>query len=201
MSLTATFVQAEDCKYYRNLILYSDDWFLCFDDDDPPELVVKAYKHTTANSAEKRAKKILKDCRIEGHLAGSSGKSSRCFDRSGKLAFHEAYSFWVSIKAPLPLPNEGDSFALHADATMDSPGGECTIYEWAYDFDVRQLYDYYTGQGQYPRLVRFLAGRSIERQEDWLKIKKELETVMPEIKTYEPDQLVELYGERIKIKR
>jgi len=42
MSLVSTYVRAVDGKLYRDPVFRGDFWFLCFDDDDPPELVVKA---------------------------------------------------------------------------------------------------------------------------------------------------------------
>lgn len=40
MSLVSTYVRAVDGQLYRNPIIYGDGWFVCFDDDDPMELVV-----------------------------------------------------------------------------------------------------------------------------------------------------------------
>ena len=42
MSLVPTFAQDEHNLYYKNPLLGDDtnDWFICFDDDDPIELVV-----------------------------------------------------------------------------------------------------------------------------------------------------------------
>ena len=40
MSLVATYVRAVDGQLYRDPIIYGDGWFLCFDDEDPLELVV-----------------------------------------------------------------------------------------------------------------------------------------------------------------
>jgi hypothetical protein len=46
MSLVATYVLATDGRYYEDPTIYDTEhwppnWFLCFDDDDPPELVVR----------------------------------------------------------------------------------------------------------------------------------------------------------------
>jgi hypothetical protein len=43
MSCASTYVKCQDGKYYKNLI-YRDkrlNWFICFDDNDPVELVIK----------------------------------------------------------------------------------------------------------------------------------------------------------------
>ena len=40
MSLVSTYVRADDGKMYRELVLEGDGWFICFDDDDPVEIVI-----------------------------------------------------------------------------------------------------------------------------------------------------------------
>jgi hypothetical protein len=46
MSLVSTYVRAADGDLYRNPVLADETngWYLCFDDDDPPELVWKIRK-------------------------------------------------------------------------------------------------------------------------------------------------------------
>ena len=41
MSLVSTYVRAKDGYFYRNPVIREKDWFICFDDDDPAELVIK----------------------------------------------------------------------------------------------------------------------------------------------------------------
>lgn len=41
MSLVSTYVRATDGKLYKNPVLSGQGWFICFDDDDPVELVIK----------------------------------------------------------------------------------------------------------------------------------------------------------------
>ena len=41
MSLVSTYVQSQDDKWYKNPVIYRNDWFICWDDDDPIELVIR----------------------------------------------------------------------------------------------------------------------------------------------------------------
>lgn len=40
MSLVPTYVRASNGKFYKNPVLSGDGWFICFDDDDPEEIVI-----------------------------------------------------------------------------------------------------------------------------------------------------------------
>lgn len=40
MSLVSTYVRADDGEMYRNPVLEGEGWFICFDDDDPVEVVI-----------------------------------------------------------------------------------------------------------------------------------------------------------------
>lgn len=44
MSLVSTYVRATDGYFYQDPVLSGDGWFVCFDDDDPPELVIDKSK-------------------------------------------------------------------------------------------------------------------------------------------------------------
>lgn len=41
MSLVSSWVESREGRWYRNPIVRADDWFICWDDDEPIELVVK----------------------------------------------------------------------------------------------------------------------------------------------------------------
>lgn len=40
MSLVSTYVKATDGNFYRDPVQQGDGWFICFDDEDDPELVI-----------------------------------------------------------------------------------------------------------------------------------------------------------------
>lgn len=39
MSLVSVYVKSSSGIWYKNPLAYGRDWFLCYDDDEPPELV------------------------------------------------------------------------------------------------------------------------------------------------------------------
>jgi hypothetical protein len=41
MSLVSTYVQSQEGNWYKNPVVKGDGWFICWDDDEPIELVVK----------------------------------------------------------------------------------------------------------------------------------------------------------------
>ena len=40
MSLTSTYVEDQKGSWYKNPLIIKDNWFICWDDDDPIELVI-----------------------------------------------------------------------------------------------------------------------------------------------------------------
>lgn len=41
MSLVSTYCKCSDGKWYKEPIWFGSDWFICLDDDEPPELVIE----------------------------------------------------------------------------------------------------------------------------------------------------------------
>lgn len=44
MSLVSTYVQSQEGHWYKNPTVRGDGWFICWDDDEPIELVIKDEK-------------------------------------------------------------------------------------------------------------------------------------------------------------
>ena len=67
------------------MILRGEDWFLCFDDDEPPEIVITRARARTNRSAEickARAAEILNGLKIQWRfLTGKAEMSGRCFGK------------------------------------------------------------------------------------------------------------------------
>lgn len=125
MSLVSTCVQANDGKIYKNPILSGEDFFICFDDDDPPELVIKRL-HRIDSDLHKRALDILKNLGLVASLRGNPMKSSRLFNLTQELStkFIEAISYFLHIEAPIPA----NHITKH-DGLYDGQS-ECTLYRW-----------------------------------------------------------------------
>jgi hypothetical protein len=92
MSLVSTWVRAVDGKLYRDPVFRGDGWFLCFDDDDPPELVVRAGQKPPHLPYFKRKRR------------GNSGM--RCFTGEISGGFEDANSYFGRITQRIPVPTE-----------------------------------------------------------------------------------------------
>lgn len=125
MSLVPTWVLAHDGMYYKNPVLRSnaeiwnsphggpverEKWFICFDDDDPPEIVIAfdhfqgdvPFRYSRRGIAD-RAVAILKALNIRHTLNFRRPRiSGRCFGKD--LRFANAGAFFFTIKSPLPVP-------------------------------------------------------------------------------------------------
>jgi hypothetical protein len=112
MSLVATWARAQDGYYYKNPVLRGPDWFLCFDDDDPPELVIAVPVSTKKIRGTSRdmAARILADAGITYRNMRVNGTAFRVFSKEiGDLSgMREAYSVFIDILAPIPIPQEHD---------------------------------------------------------------------------------------------
>lgn len=124
MSLVPTFVMAVDGKFYENPTLRGEDsdgarWFLCFDDDDPPELVIET-KGRRVNASH--AVKILDNIGVKYKLLGGSPMvCGRCFTDDG---FADGASFFFNLKSAIPIPKGFDS------VIEGRPQRECVFYEF-----------------------------------------------------------------------
>ena len=125
MSLVPTCVQANDGNVYINPIISGEDFFICFDDDDPPELVIKLLDRSP-DEIHQRALDILKDLPLIASFRGSPSKSSRLFDHSQQSAlnFVKANAYFLYIDQPIPF----NKITKH-DGLYDGKS-ECTLYHW-----------------------------------------------------------------------
>lgn len=111
-----TFVRCKDGKFYEDLV-YQDSplrraWFICFDDKEPAEIVVRA-----SEQGDMGPRDILRargfDACLKGVLPGRKTKHKRFFGvEDGKpVDGHDAISWFLVFKkgAALPNPNGHDS--------------------------------------------------------------------------------------------
>ena len=93
MSLVSTYVRAVDGKLYRNPTVVGDGWFVCFDDDDPVELVVF------------RDAIMPKLDWLEVGRPHACGR--RCVPPEWKR-MKPANAYWCELRAPIPVPTLHD---------------------------------------------------------------------------------------------
>lgn len=107
MSKVPTLVLATDGYFYEDPVfrgeLNGSRCFICFDDEDPPEIVIETRGR---NIRPSDAASILSDLGFKHRaLSKNPSLSERCF--SGK--FHKAAAFDFEIHSPIPVPTEFDS--------------------------------------------------------------------------------------------
>lgn len=97
MSLVSTYVRADDGKYYKNPIIRGEiggkKWFICFDDDDPPELVVEVGMNPQA---------VLSEIGVVSSVHRVSGESDRQFAPRGFVDWRKAVSYFLHIRGRIP---------------------------------------------------------------------------------------------------
>lgn len=94
MSLVPAWVEAADGKFYANPVIQGPGWFVCFDDEDPPELVI------TPKNAFPPARALEKSGLKFSHLRAGHGGSYRQFSTGCKMA----WSYFFKLEAPIPVP-------------------------------------------------------------------------------------------------
>jgi hypothetical protein len=112
MSKVPTYVQAIDGKFYQEPTIIGEGWFICFDDDDPPELVIE-------QPIKKAAVEILKSTGIHYTALQKHSKSQREFDGKTK----KAISYFFHLHSRIPVPQKFDK-------AIDRPSGDCVFYEF-----------------------------------------------------------------------
>jgi hypothetical protein len=108
MSCVSTWVLARDGKFYKDPVLRGEDWFLCFDDDDPPELVIKSEKYEQPRKLMQRAEEILRELGLNYELISKRPTwSGRDFLGTFLVPdIHHAGAVFLKIKDPIPVPRE-----------------------------------------------------------------------------------------------
>lgn len=96
MSLVATWAKADDGYFYKEPVLAAEGWFICFDDDDPIELVIKLSSHLTPEE-------IFKTTGIDAEVTSKNFVAGRLFSEDADdYVFNDGRSYWIEIHKPLP---------------------------------------------------------------------------------------------------
>lgn len=123
MSLVPTFVLAIDGKFYKDPVLKGDDWFLCFDDDEPPEVVVRRSGRTSAEEVKQKVQTILDALLLKWSFISNRPRFvGRCFNGDIK----KAASMFVRIDSPIPVPQKHDGVFAGAQIKRQ----ECVYYSF-----------------------------------------------------------------------
>ncbi len=137
MSLVSTYVVMANGACYKNPVLFDEtgDWFICFDDEEPPEIVLrqtiitKSRKSRTRQISEKLEKLGITAKIIESRVCGQRNFGHASNDPK-KMEFEPAVSAFLKLKKRIPL----DHIQYTADSVhIELPSGiECVICdpEW-----------------------------------------------------------------------
>lgn len=99
MSLVSTYVKADNGKFYENPVLSGEGWFICFDDEDPAELVIQ-------KSGSLGKKLLVKDVlsligmKTKG-LRKYDSYAQRNFGKGTKLDFKPAIAYFFEPVNPI----------------------------------------------------------------------------------------------------
>ncbi len=103
MSIGPTLVRADDDNFYINAEIEGEDFFLCFDEDDPAELVIKKNERPK-DDLLKRVDEVIAELNIKATILKENTKegieSHRCFGPEDKM--YPAFAVFLDITKPLP---------------------------------------------------------------------------------------------------
>jgi hypothetical protein len=110
MSKVPTWVLAVDGRVYQDPVLEGPDWFLCFDDDEPPELVIALLRTVPKGGSwrwiEERTREIMEGLKIVWHFYGSGSRvrfGHRCFGE-GVSNMKHAGAVFLKLESAIPIP-------------------------------------------------------------------------------------------------
>ena len=138
--LVSTWVLFQDGKFYQDPVLYGEDWFICFDDEDPPELVVRVERKKQRKSVFiERAAEIMKQLGVQARPVSYRGGCMRLFPPSRKN-FADAVGMELKIKDGQAMPvidnliSGGTVGAVPGEYGLAPDGvSQCTFYNFRLD--------------------------------------------------------------------
>jgi hypothetical protein len=98
MSKVPQFVKLGDL-WYENPTLYDESryWFICFDDSDPPEIVIQSSGQLSKQHRKEKIEIILQDIGIKADIISHSVSGERLFPPDRK-EFHRSIQAFLNIK-------------------------------------------------------------------------------------------------------
>ena len=121
MSLVGTYVQTQEGHWYADPTIWGEnrEWFICYDDDDPIELVIKS-------SSEKTVDTILQDLRKNGWVLRVLSRGL-----SGQRVFDESFTFVPAKSYFLRQVQKGPTDQMMGDSKRldKKPNGQGAYYD------------------------------------------------------------------------
>jgi len=99
-----TYFLASNGLLYRDPFIQGEGYFIVFDGDDEPEIVIAAGEGESkldATTARLRAASILEQSGLSAVLAGPPRQMMRAFDADGAVS-RDSFCFWLDVEEPIP---------------------------------------------------------------------------------------------------
>ena len=126
MSLVPTFVKMANEKWYKNPTLFDEtyEWFICFDDDDPPEIVIAKLDRQLSKAIRwDLIEKTLFKFDIVARILSHHECGQRIFPPNHDN-FQPAVNAYLSIHQPIDLKN----LKIKHDGVFDQMPSEEGVY-------------------------------------------------------------------------
>ena len=149
----AVFVQGTDHNYYRNPIVYGDNWFVEFEDEELPQIVVKNFKKTSNSSCEKRMRKILNSHGFKYKLDDGFVSGTRVFPPKFQ-GFVPAIARHFQLKDLIPV---NDIEIHHEGCLILKPEADGTYFTFFDPFDIEEIDNLIAGKPT-QKIITWLTG-------------------------------------------
>jgi len=131
MSKYPIYVMADDNEFYKNPIIKGHDFFICFDEDDLPELVIMKESRDPEQLAD-RASEIIKNLEIKARFLGKPELwTQRCF--GDNYNFKDAFSTSLKISVPFSAEIITEHEGLYDGKSV--AGGTFEYFDDDFDFE------------------------------------------------------------------
>ncbi len=128
--MQSVYVQARDGAFYKDPLFVFEEGFLCFDDDDPPELIlwipekVQDAEWHPANALAKVVQRFGDCLHVTTDDLFNARHSERVIPGTEPFQFRQAASLFVKITGRTPRPTKSDGSERYK---RNCPG---RIYAW-----------------------------------------------------------------------
>jgi len=132
MSLVSDYVIMTDGNWYKNATIYdeSHNWFLCFDDEDPPEIVIYNPDEISSNKQKIiRVREVLKKANIYAKISQVHTTGNRLYPPDWeKGKFRPSISAFLTIRRRIDI----SKLLIINDGVFESrvPPHDCVFYDF-----------------------------------------------------------------------
>ena len=129
MSLASTYARCRDGALYKNPILVFPEGFICFDDLEPPELVLWMPKGSAKvppiEYAIETLERVLGGMGFDRETVRRNKLCQRVRPGTNPEVFTDAHSYLFTIAGRIPRPIFHDGTERHASRVR-----KCCVYDW-----------------------------------------------------------------------